>query len=73
MSRILSKVGNETLDKLYKKYSKTIPILGSYIVGDAEPYDYLIKTINEFYDQNTLQLLRTVVLAMWSSEIFLVE
>ena len=35
------------LDKLYKKYSKTIPILGKYIVGDTEPYDYLIKTIND--------------------------
>ena len=50
-----SKVENETLDKLYKKYSKTIPILGKYIVGDAEPYDYLIKTINEFHDQNTFK------------------
>ena len=50
-----SKVENEMLDKLYKKYSKTIPILGKYIVGDAEPYDYLIKTINEFHDQNTFK------------------
>ena len=50
-----SKVENEMLDKLYKKYSKTIPILGKYIVGDAEPYDYLIKTINEFYDQDTFK------------------
>jgi len=50
-----SKVENEMLDKLYKKYSKTIPILGKYIVGDTEPYDYLIKTINEFHDQNTFK------------------
>ena len=50
-----SKVENEMLDKLYKKYSKTIPILGKYIVGDTEPYDYLIRTIDEFHDQNTFK------------------
>ena len=31
-----SKVENEMLDKLYKKYSKTIPLLGKYIVGNSE-------------------------------------
>ena len=50
-----SKVENEILNKLYKTYSKTIPVLGKYIVGDAEPYDYLIRTINEFYDQNSFK------------------
>ena len=50
-----SKVENEILNKLYKTYSKTIPLLGKYVVGDAEPYDYLIKTISEFYDQNSFK------------------
>tara|TARA_A100001015_G_scaffold239660_1_gene273028 strand:- start:719 stop:1423 length:705 start_codon:yes stop_codon:yes gene_type:complete len=50
-----SKVENDILNKFYKTYSKTIPLLGKYIVGDSEPYDYLIKTINEFYDQNSFK------------------
>ena len=50
-----SKVENEMLNKVYKTYSKTIPFLGKYIVGNSEPYDYLIKTIDEFYDQETFK------------------
>ena len=50
-----SKVENEYLNKLYKTYSKTIPLLGKYIVGDSEPYNYLINTIDEFYDQKTFK------------------
>ena len=50
-----SKVENEMLNKMYKTYSKTIPFLGKYIVGDSEPYDYLIKTIDEFYDQESFK------------------
>ncbi len=50
-----SKVENEILNKIYKTYSKTIPFLGKYIVGDSEPYDYLIKTIDEFYDQESFK------------------
>ena len=50
-----SKVENEILNKVYKTYSKTIPFLGKYIVGDSEPYDYLIKTIDEFYDQESFK------------------
>ena len=50
-----SKVENEYLNKAYKTYSKTIPLLGKYIVGDSEPYDYLIKTIDAFYDQETFK------------------
>ena len=30
-------------------------MLGKYIVGDSEPYDYLIKTIDAFYDQETFK------------------
>tara|TARA_Y100001970_G_scaffold292963_1_gene436866 strand:+ start:1226 stop:1930 length:705 start_codon:yes stop_codon:yes gene_type:complete len=50
-----SKIDNEILRKFYKIYSKSIPIIGKYIVGNSEPYDYLIKTIDEFYDQNQLK------------------
>ena len=34
--------------------SKIIPFLGKYIVGSAEPYDYLVKSIDEFYSQQEL-------------------
>ena len=50
-----SKIDNEILRKFYKIYSKSIPIIGKYIVGNSEPYDYLIKTIDEFYNQNQLK------------------
>ena len=49
-----SKIDNEVLNFIYKNYSKTIPLLGKYIVGSSEPYDYLIKSIKEFYDQKQL-------------------
>ena len=39
---------------IYGKYSKLIPHLGKYIVGKSEPYDYLIKSINDFYNQDEL-------------------
>tara|TARA_B100001175_G_C19499206_1_gene637083 strand:- start:638 stop:1342 length:705 start_codon:yes stop_codon:yes gene_type:complete len=50
-----SKVENEILNKAYKTYSKTIPMLGKYIVGEEEPYNYLIKTIDEFYGQDAFK------------------
>ena len=50
-----SKVENDILNRFYQTYSKTIPLIGKYIVGDSEPYDYLIKSINEFYDQNSFK------------------
>ena len=49
-----SKVNNEVLSSIYKKYSKLIPNLGKYIVGKSEPYEYLIKSIDEFYSQEEL-------------------
>ncbi len=49
-----SKVNNEMVNFLYKSYSKTIPIIGKYIVGSSKPYDYLIKSINQFYSQEEL-------------------
>ena len=49
-----SKINNEYLDFVYKNYSKLIPIIGEYIVGDKRPYEYLIKSINEFVNQEEL-------------------
>tara|TARA_B100000029_G_scaffold488803_1_gene545784 strand:- start:4716 stop:5420 length:705 start_codon:yes stop_codon:yes gene_type:complete len=49
-----SKVENETLDKIYKLYSKSIPYLGKYITGKSEPYNYLVESINNFYNQDEL-------------------
>ena len=49
-----SKIDNEIINILYKQYSKTIPFLGKFIVGSSKPYDYLIKSIDEFYTQEEL-------------------
>jgi demethylmenaquinone methyltransferase / 2-methoxy-6-polyprenyl-1,4-benzoquinol methylase len=49
-----SKIDNEALNFIYKQYSKTIPLIGKYIVGDSEPYEYLVKSIDKFYSQNQL-------------------
>ncbi len=49
-----SKIDNELLDKFYKLYSKSIPVIGKYIVGNSEPYEYLTQTIEEFYNQEEL-------------------
>ena len=49
-----SKIDNELLNFLYKNYSKVIPTLGKYIVGTSKPYEYLIKSIDTFYNQEQL-------------------
>ena len=49
-----SKIDNELLNFLYKNYSKIIPALGKYIVGSSKPYEYLISSIDTFYDQKQL-------------------
>ena len=49
-----SKVNNEIINFVYQKYSKAIPVIGKLIVGNDEPYKYLIKSINEFYNQEEL-------------------
>ena len=52
-----SKIDNELINLLYNQYSKAIPILGKYIVGSSKPYDYLIKSIDQFYSQEELVIL----------------
>ena len=49
-----SKIHNENLNILYEQYCKFLPKIGKYVVGDESPYDYLIKTINEFMNQEEL-------------------
>ena len=49
-----STINNEILNFFYKKYSKTIPLIGKYVVGTSHPYDYLINSIDQFYNQNQL-------------------
>ena len=49
-----SKVENEILNKFYKNYSKSFPLIGKFIVGKSEPYEYLINSIEEFYSQDEL-------------------
>ena len=49
-----SKIQNSNLDFIYKNYSKLIPIIGQFVVGEKEPYDYLIKSIEQFINQDEL-------------------
>jgi demethylmenaquinone methyltransferase/2-methoxy-6-polyprenyl-1,4-benzoquinol methylase len=49
-----SKIPNTTLDFIYKYYSKFIPLIGNIIVGEKEPYEYLIKSIENFVNQEEL-------------------
>ena len=49
-----SKIQNENLDFIYKQYSKLIPIIGKYVVGEKEPYEYLIESIDKFLNQEEL-------------------
>ena len=49
-----SKIQNAHLDFIYKNYSKLIPIIGQFVVGEKEPYEYLIKSIKQFINQDEL-------------------
>ena len=49
-----SKVENDNLKLFYKKYSKLIPVIGEFVVGEKEPYEYLIESIEKFLNQDEL-------------------
>ena len=49
-----SKIQNSNLDFIYKNYSKIIPTIGKFIVGKEQPYEYLIKSIENFINQDEL-------------------
>jgi len=46
-----SKIQNSNLDFVYKNYSKLIPLIGKVIIGQKEPYEYLVKSIEGFINQ----------------------
>ena len=49
-----SKIENSNLEFVYKNYSKIIPFIGQFIVGDKKPYEYLINSIEKFVNQEKL-------------------
>ena len=49
-----SKIQNSELNFIYKNYSKLIPQIGKYIVGEKAPYEYLVKSIENFLNQDEL-------------------
>ena len=49
-----SKIQNSNLDFIYKNYSKLIPLIGNAVAGQKEPYEYLVKSIEEFINQEEL-------------------
>ena len=49
-----SKVKNKLLNKFYRSYSKSIPLMGKFVIGKSEPYEYLVNSIEKFYSQEKL-------------------
>ena len=49
-----SKIQNSNLELIYNNYSKLIPIIGQFVVGEKEPYEYLIESIKQFISQDEL-------------------
>ena len=49
-----SKIENSNLNFIYKNYSKIIPSIGKFVVGKKEPYEYLVKSIQNFITQDDL-------------------
>ena len=49
-----SKIQNSSLDFIYKNYSKLLPLIGKFVIGKKEPYEYLVKSIENFINQDEL-------------------
>jgi len=49
-----SKIQNSNLNFFYRNFSKLIPLIGNIVVGEKEPYEYLIKSIEDFVNQEEL-------------------
>ena len=49
-----SKIQNTNFEKIYKNYSKLIPTIGKLVVGEKQPYEYLVKSIENFVNQEEL-------------------
>ena len=68
-----SKIHNSGLNFIYKNYSKFIPNIGKLVVGEKEPYEYLIKSIENFINQDELlDLMKKIILKNVLIENFLV-
>ena len=52
-----SKIQNSNLNYIYKNYSKLIPSIGKFVIGEKKPYEYLIKSIENFINQEELKYL----------------
>lgn len=51
-----SKVNNSVLKQLYNIYSfKLLPEIGHFVTGDRDSYQYLVESIEQHPDQETLQ------------------
>ena len=49
-----SKIQNSNLNLIYQNYSKLIPLIGKLVIGEKQPYEYLIKSIEDFVNQDEL-------------------
>ena len=49
-----SKIENNNLEIFYKNYSYLIPKIGKLVVGEKKPYEYLVKSIENFINQKQL-------------------
>lgn len=49
------KVNNPLVKNFYTLYSKTIPFFGRIFNQDSKPYEYLVKSIEDFYSQNEIK------------------
>ena len=49
------KVNKPILGQLYNLYSKTIPFIGKIFNKDSNPYEYLVKSIEDFHSQNEIK------------------
>ena len=45
---------SDILNTIYNNYSKLIPEIGKFVVGKKEPYEYLVKSIENFVNQDEL-------------------
>ena len=51
-----SKIDNKMIDKIYHFYSfKVIPTLGLFIAQSPDSYQYLVESIQQFYDAEQLE------------------
>tara|TARA_B100000963_G_scaffold228744_1_gene199476 strand:+ start:11779 stop:12489 length:711 start_codon:yes stop_codon:yes gene_type:complete len=49
------KVNKPILKNFYNLYSKTIPFFGKLFNQNSKPYEYLVKSIEDFYSQNEIK------------------